>query len=369
MNSETSSSAPIAAVVDLTRPPLETLTYSVTETARVLGVSDSVVVTSGSEVTVSSVDAFSTSQLAKLRLLVEHFADADRNGVRIRQFFLGDPTISSQDPRCTTNPLFNDVVCNVLPTRIVVNASEADDVVAIGGSNVGCEVGSPVETVVNLRGGNDSLLFGHCGDINTPNRLSPRFTAFGGAGQDSLAGNVQDDFLSGDDGDDSIDGGTGAGDDELRGGGGDDIIEGQGGNDLLDGDQGNDQLRGGGGDDDLDGAPGADLIDGGPGRDSASIGGSSPLAVRLDGVAKDGEKRPGLPSEGDNYISIEVLTGGAAGDFFVGSNAAETINGALGDDQIEGGGGGRHAEGRGRRRPDRCAGRQPRHRLVRHGSG
>ena len=39
MNSETSSSAPIAAVVDLTRPPLETLTYSVTETARVLGVS------------------------------------------------------------------------------------------------------------------------------------------------------------------------------------------------------------------------------------------------------------------------------------------------------------------------------------------
>ena len=39
MNSETSSSVPIAAVVDLTRPPLETLTYSVTETARVLGVS------------------------------------------------------------------------------------------------------------------------------------------------------------------------------------------------------------------------------------------------------------------------------------------------------------------------------------------
>jgi excisionase family DNA binding protein len=39
MNSETSSSAPIAAVVDLTRLPLETLTYSVSETARVLGVS------------------------------------------------------------------------------------------------------------------------------------------------------------------------------------------------------------------------------------------------------------------------------------------------------------------------------------------
>jgi excisionase family DNA binding protein len=39
MNSETSSSGPIAAVVDLTRPPLETLTNSVSETARVLGVS------------------------------------------------------------------------------------------------------------------------------------------------------------------------------------------------------------------------------------------------------------------------------------------------------------------------------------------
>jgi len=39
MNSETSSSALIAAEVAQPTPSLETLTYSVTETARVLGVS------------------------------------------------------------------------------------------------------------------------------------------------------------------------------------------------------------------------------------------------------------------------------------------------------------------------------------------
>jgi excisionase family DNA binding protein len=39
MNTETSSSAPTAAEVAPPTPPLETLTYSVTETARVLGVS------------------------------------------------------------------------------------------------------------------------------------------------------------------------------------------------------------------------------------------------------------------------------------------------------------------------------------------
>jgi excisionase family DNA binding protein len=39
MNSETSSSTVIAAEVAQPTPPLETLTYSVTETAHVLGVS------------------------------------------------------------------------------------------------------------------------------------------------------------------------------------------------------------------------------------------------------------------------------------------------------------------------------------------
>lgn len=39
MNSETYSPSNVAAVVQPTPPPLETLTYSVTETAHVLGVS------------------------------------------------------------------------------------------------------------------------------------------------------------------------------------------------------------------------------------------------------------------------------------------------------------------------------------------
>src|SRR5215510_6630552 len=68
--------------------------------------------------------------------LIEHFADASRNGIRVRQIGLGAPTISSDDPACVTNPVFNDVVCTPLADSILINSGFGDDTVVIGGSNV-----------------------------------------------------------------------------------------------------------------------------------------------------------------------------------------------------------------------------------------
>jgi Ca2+-binding RTX toxin-like protein len=307
-----------------------------------VAVADSVVTTGGSEVSVSSSDPSATDSRGRLRLVIEHFADANRNGVRIRQQGLGDPSISSQDPDCTHNPLFNDVVCDGAPSRIVVNGSEGDDAVGIGGSNVGCEAGSPIDTIVNLKGGNDAMTFFHCGSLTAPNRLSPRLTASGGVGNDILVGDAQNDVLSGEQGNDRVQGGLGAGSDDVRGGPGDDVLNGGSGvssspdtgPDTLDGGDGNDELRGEGGDDQLSGGPGTDLVDGGPGRDAVALTALINQTVRLDGVANDG-----IAGEGDNYVSVEVLTGSPANDVIVGSNAAETLAGAAGNDQVTGGAG------------------------------
>jgi hypothetical protein len=304
---------------------------------------DSIVATSGSELSVSSRAPAESGFGGQLSLVVEHFADADRNGVRVRELDRGliEPSISSQDPDCTTNPIFNDVVCNGAPTRIVVSGSVGVDKVGIGGSNVGCEPGSPIETIVNLGDGEDVLLFFNCGSLTAPNRLSPRIDARGGFGDDILNGNVRNDVVSGESGNDLVFGR--AGDDRVSGGGGNDELRGGdefdttpgSGNDVLDGDFGNDSLVGGDGDDQLSGGPGADVIDGGSGRDSATLrtDGTS-NTVRLDGLANDG-----LAGEGDNYLSIEVLTGTLLRDVLVGSAAPERLAGGRGNDEITGGGG------------------------------
>src|SRR5262245_23727623 len=69
------------------------------------------------------------------QFVIEHFADASRNGLRVRQTGFGVPTISSSDPDCMTNPVFNDVVCVPLASRILINSGSGDDTVLIGGSN------------------------------------------------------------------------------------------------------------------------------------------------------------------------------------------------------------------------------------------
>ncbi|WP_228743175.1 calcium-binding protein [Marinobacter sp. F4218] len=116
-------------------------------------------------------------------------------------------------------------------------------------------------------------------------------TLFGGAGNDSIAGNgghdtlyggIGEDLLIGDDaslapsfhGDDKLFGGSGndelqggSGQDRLEGGGDDDVLFGQAGDDILSGDSGTDELLGGEGNDVLDGGRGNDSLWGGAGDD------------------------------------------------------------------------------------------------------
>ncbi|MDF1792942.1 MAG: hypothetical protein P1U88_13575, partial [Thalassobaculaceae bacterium] len=106
-------------------------------------------------------------------------------------------------------------------------------------------------------------------------------TLLGGAGDDSLWGNLGDDDLSG-----------GVGNDWLAGNSGDDTLSGGAGNDRLEGLSDADVLSGGDGDDSLSGGSGADVLDGGAGNDTLSGG-----------------------------AGADTLTGGAGNDVFAGTAA------------------------------------------------
>lgn len=274
---------------------------------------------SGSDLEVDSLGTMDT-QGQQMRVIIEQFIDSTRNGVRVRQIGFGDPTISSGDSSCTTNPFFNDVVCTPFPSTIEVHALQADDHVIVGGSNVACAGTTGTHFVVNLNGGNDVLetSFACGGQTNAPgiNALHPIFdVAYGGDGNDSLTGGRLNDHFEGDAGSDTLSGGAG--------------------NDFLDGGAGNDSLHGGDGDDTLIGGPGADVMDGGNGTDTASYAGlPGPVTVTLDGVANDGAF-----GEQDNLISIEHVIGSNGDDNITGSAANETIDGGPGNDTIVGGNG------------------------------
>ncbi len=93
---------------------------------------------------------------------------------------------------------------------------------------------------------------GFAGNDRFDNQTSIKCTAFGGAGNDYLAGGHNDDVLVG-----------GDGNDEMHGREGNDWMYGNDGNDLMRGGQGNDYMFGGNGRDDMFGALGNDYLDGG----------------------------------------------------------------------------------------------------------
>ena len=102
---------------------------------------------------------------------------------------------------------------------------------------------------------------------------------FGGAGNDTLIGNITANRIEGRHGDDRILGLGGAddlrggpGNDRLSGGAGPDALRGGNGDDTLTGNHGSDALFGGPGDDALHGGPGDDRLMGGPGRDTLAGG-------------------------------------------------------------------------------------------------
>jgi Ca2+-binding RTX toxin-like protein len=155
----------------------------------------------------------------------------------------------------------------------------------------------------------------------------------GTAGDDSLSGGAGQDWITGAGGRDTLAGGDS--DDILSGGGGDDRLEGEAGADVLYGGGGQDELAGGLGDDVLSGGDDNDMLEGGAGADLLAGGGGDDtvsFAASSSGVAaslRDRSLNSG-DAAGDEYDSIENLTG---------SGSADSLFGDEGDNVLEGGGG------------------------------
>ncbi|MGR9235068.1 hypothetical protein ACU8NU_26320 (plasmid) [Rhizobium leguminosarum] len=119
--------------------------------------------------------------------------------------------------------------------------------------------------------------------------------------------------------------GTEAGE-TLNGTTSDDQISGLGGGDTLNGNAGNDVLDGGDGDDILTGGAGADQLIGGAGTDTAAY--LSQFTINLKTGVHTGE------AAGDTFNSIEIFSGSASNDTFVGNGTAVTFNGGSGGTDI-----------------------------------
>jgi Ca2+-binding RTX toxin-like protein len=217
----------------------------------------------------------------------------------------------------------------------------------------------------------------------------------GDTGSDSVDGGDGDDALSGSKGSDGLHGGGGndvligfKGPDKLGGGAGDDYLDGQQGSDDMNGDGGNDKLLGDKGNDKIDGGAGSDHIEGGPGDDSDLQGGGDADEVfggagtdHVDGGPGDGDivrgdagtddlsggdgvndivsyasaTRGGVivslaadKAKGDghdNLSGFEDVVGSPQGDEIVGDGTANRIDGGVGDDDLQSGGGGGQAFG------------------------
>ncbi len=146
--------------------------------------------------------------------------------------------------------------------------------------------------------------------------LRTSVTAYGEAGNDTIAGGSANDLLDGGDGRDSVRGG--AGHDVLLGGAGSDVLDGMDGNDILIGGLGFDSLLGGAGEDILIG--GATSYD----KDPISL-----AALRSIWTApKDMPARIALFSS--TAPSVRLRTGDTVHD----DRAADALDGGLGNDWL-----------------------------------
>jgi Ca2+-binding RTX toxin-like protein len=227
-----------------------------------------------------------------------------------------------------------------------------------GTGSFGTAAGDTLTNIENLAGSPHSdSLFGNDGS-NWLDGSGGNDTLKGGGGADRLDGYLGDDTLQGGIGADDLDGGQGTDwalyDDssaavivnlsmeEGMGGtaAGDTLVSiegvlGSAYEDLLIGTNEAETLSGAGGNDTLKGGGGSDILTGGSGADTASYDGSASAvhASLLDQSGYIGD------AEGDEFISIENLTGSAHDDFLVGGNGANRLSGLGGSDSLVGAGG------------------------------
>lgn len=266
----------------------------------------------------------------------------------------------------------------------VIDGGGGNDVITGGPNGNDTICGGPGNDRIYGGRGFDSL-YGEGGNDNLQGETgSDRID--GGAGNDDLSGSKGADGLHGGGGDDVIVGYKGP--DKLSGGGGDDYIDGQQGSDKIDGDGGDDKLLGDKGNDVIDGGSGEDRIEGGPGDEPSLQGGPGADEVfggagidRADGGAGDGDivrgdsgtdtlsggpggndivsyasaTRGGIiislgsgKAKGDGHDDLsgfEDAVGSPQGDTIVGDGQANRIDGGVGNDTLQSGGGGGHAFG------------------------
>ena len=172
-------------------------------------------------------------------LIVQAFTNPGRDGFRVRQDALGVATITTSDPDCTANPVFNDVVCLGARGSLNVTMRGGADRVTLRDQNAESEAcftapvaASPVINAdVTLGGGDDVFRVNDCpaGTSAGPSGLGWRVSVDGGAGADQLRGGLFDDTLIAG-GDDAV----GVVND-LEGNGGNDLLRGANRRDVMDG--------------------------------------------------------------------------------------------------------------------------------------
>lgn len=186
----------------------------------------------------------------------------------------------------------------------------------------------------------------------------------GTAGDDVIVGSAFADLIDAGGGSDTVC--AGAGIDHVAGGAGNDVIDGQGGSDLLEGGDGNDTLIGGEGDDSMLGGAdddnlyghllgfsgtGDDTLDGGTGDDFLSpsygddvvAGGGGTNRLAYDNLAAGvwvslqagGAQATGAGSQ--TITDVQNVRGTDHDDVLIGDAASNDLDGAGGDDVLDGG--------------------------------
>ena len=167
---------------------------------------------------------------------------------------------------------------------------------------------------------------------------------------EEIDGGSNADYIDGAGGNDTVNGE--GGNDDLAGGSGNDTVNGGIGNDLIDGDLGNDTLVGGDGNDVVDAGEGDDLIVGGNGRgDDLYTGGigldtvrytSALAAITVNLATGTARSTAGGDAAGigtDTLSGIENVIAGSFNDTLIGDAQNNRLNGWLGADSMNGGGG------------------------------
>jgi Ca2+-binding RTX toxin-like protein len=266
----------------------------------------------------------------------------------------------------------------------VIDGGGGDDVISGGHNGNDTICGGPGNDTIRAGRGFDAI-YGDDGDDHLFGETGSDMIA-GGSGDDRISGFKGGDHLHGDSGDDSLigakgpdtlDGGAGndftdgaQGSDAIDGGGGDDKLLGDKGNDKIGGGGGNDRIEGGAGDDsNLDGGGGSDTILGGSGIDNADGGAGDGDVVRGDAgtdtlgggegggdiVSYASATRSGVvvdlgagKAKGDGHDDLsgfEDAVGSPQADTIVGDGTPNRLDGGVGNDTLDSGGGGGVAYG------------------------